>query len=255
MSALDILFVEDEPVVVLAARKVLEPEGLTLVAAGDGEGARESLRQHEYRAVLLDLMIPGVAGMELLEDMTAQHPDLPVIVTTGYATAGKIVAAFKAGGFDFLPKPFDDDELLSVVRRVLRYRDRGGRTVAEAVEVERESGEVRSLGSHSWARLGDDGMATVGVTRAVVESLAGPLRARLPGLGDETVQGVAFAALESPASGSCRIWAPLSGRVVESNPSLDSGCEPVVTDPLGSGWLARVAPWNWQEERNELTVR
>ncbi len=254
MSARDILIVEDEPVVVQAAQKILTLEGLTVTAAEDGEVACERLRQGGYSTVLLDLMIPGVAGLALLESIRAERPDLPVIVTTGYTAAKKIVAVLRAGAFDFLPKPFDDEELLAVVRRALRHQEVGGRSRAGERKPAEGAATLYRLGAHSWAQVDEDGLATLGVTGAFVVSIEGSVRARLPGPGDETVQGMDFAALES-RTGTHRVWAPLSGRVVESNTRLATEPELIRAHPFEQGWLTRVTPWNWDEERDELTVR
>jgi DNA-binding NtrC family response regulator len=116
-SGFDVLLVEDEPVVREAAARILRPEGLTLDRVEDVDGALARLRKADYRLVLSDLMLPGFSGFDLLERVTGERPQLPVILITGYATIENALAAFKKGAFDFLPKPFDVAELLGVVRR------------------------------------------------------------------------------------------------------------------------------------------
>jgi DNA-binding NtrC family response regulator len=119
-NGFDVLLVEDEPVVREAAARILRPEGLTLDRVEDVDGALARLRRSDYRVVLCDLMLPGFSGFDLLERVTGERPQLPVILITGYATIENALAAFKKGAFDVLPKPFDVAELLGVVRRALR---------------------------------------------------------------------------------------------------------------------------------------
>ena len=108
----DVLLVEDEAVVRAAVERILRPEGLTLDRVEDVDGALARLRKVEHRVVLSDLMLPGFSGFDLLERVTGERPQVPVILITGYATIENALAAFKKGAFDFLPKPFDVPELL-----------------------------------------------------------------------------------------------------------------------------------------------
>ena len=72
--------------------------------------------------ILLDLMMPGVSGMEVLDRVRTIDPNLLVIVITGYATVESAVEAMKKGAYDFIPKPFTPDQLRIVVRRALERR-------------------------------------------------------------------------------------------------------------------------------------
>ena len=121
----DVLLVEDEAVVRAAVERILRPEGLTLDRVEDVDGALARLRKVEHRVVLSDLMLPGFSGFDLLERVTGERPQVPVILITGYATIENALAAFKKGAFDFLPKPFDVPELLGVVRRALKAVESG----------------------------------------------------------------------------------------------------------------------------------
>ena len=124
-TGFDVLLVEDEPVVREAVARILRPEGLTLDRVEDVDGALARLRKADYRVVLCDLMLPGFSGFDLLERVTGDRPQLPVILITGYATIENALSAFKKGAFDFLPKPFDVAELLGVVRRALKAVELG----------------------------------------------------------------------------------------------------------------------------------
>ena len=69
--------------------------------------------------VICDLMLPDRMGTDLVRELRSVRPDLPVVMITGYATPSSNAQALEAGATDFLPKPFDEEELLAVVRRAL----------------------------------------------------------------------------------------------------------------------------------------
>ena len=122
----DVLVVDDEPVVAAAIRLVLGAEGLEVAAAPDAESALAHPALATCRLVICDLMLPGQSGLEALQEMRARRPQLPIVMITGYATPAQEELALAAGATAFLPKPFDDSELLTLVRRALTPADAAG---------------------------------------------------------------------------------------------------------------------------------
>ena len=119
----DVLVVDDEPVVLEVVRLVLEADGLRVATAPDRRGAEAHPAAASCRLLLCDLMLPEGSGLELVRSLRARRPGLPAIMMTGYATADAALEALRAGATDFLPKPFDDAELLNQVRHALAPRD------------------------------------------------------------------------------------------------------------------------------------
>lgn len=115
-----ILLVEDEPLIANFVARGLSAEGYTPAVATDGEEAWEQLRRREWDMVVLDLRLPGRDGLDLLREITAAKPGLPVLVLSALTTVESKVAAFEAGAVDFLGKPFAFDELLARLRARLR---------------------------------------------------------------------------------------------------------------------------------------
>jgi len=115
----DILVVDDEPVVADAVRLVLGDAGFAVTAVPDAETALAHPALADCRLVLCDLMLPGLSGLDVLKVLRARRPGLPIVMTTGYATPEQEEQVLGAGAAAFLPKPFDDTELLTLVRRVL----------------------------------------------------------------------------------------------------------------------------------------
>lgn len=118
----DVLVIDDAPVVLDAIGRVLGAEGLRVAVAADGESALAHPAAATCRLVLLDLMLPDRPGDEVLRAFRARRPDLPVVVITGYATRESARRAMEGGAADYLPKPFEESELLAVVRRALGER-------------------------------------------------------------------------------------------------------------------------------------
>jgi len=122
----DVLLVEDERVVREAAARILRLDGFKVDLAEEASTAVARLRALHPRVVLTDLMLPGFSGFDLLDRLTNDRPQVPVVLITGYATIENALHAFQHGAFDFLPKPFDVAELLGVevrhVRRLVQER-------------------------------------------------------------------------------------------------------------------------------------
>ena len=115
----DVLVVDDEPVVSDAIRLVLDHAGFAVAAVRDAETALAHPALDGCRLVICDLMLPGISGFDALQAMRARRPELPIVMTTGYATPEQEALVLRAGAAAFLPKPFDASELLTLVRRVL----------------------------------------------------------------------------------------------------------------------------------------
>src|ERR1700731_4766451 len=115
-----ILLIEDEPGIVDFVQRGLEAEGFAVEAALDGtEGERLALKG-SFDAIVLDLMLPGRSGLEILASVRRSPPSVPVIVLTARAEIEDRVAGLDAGAVDYLVKPFSLAELVARVRAQLR---------------------------------------------------------------------------------------------------------------------------------------
>jgi DNA-binding NtrC family response regulator len=118
-SGATVLIVDDDP----TARRLIEVRlkalGYETAAAGDGQQALERIQTDPPALVLLDLQMPRMGGLELLQALRQAGIDLPVIVITAHGSVEAAVDAMKAGAYDFLPKPFDPRHLEIVVRKAL----------------------------------------------------------------------------------------------------------------------------------------
>jgi PAS domain S-box-containing protein len=117
-----ILVLDDEHVMREGCARICQSLGCEALSAEGGKEGLRVLQEKPIDVMLLDLMMPGISGMEVLEHVREHHPELIVIVITGYATVELAVEAMKKGAYDFISKPFSPDQLRLVVNRALERR-------------------------------------------------------------------------------------------------------------------------------------
>jgi DNA-binding NtrC family response regulator len=132
-----ILLVDDEEIVIRSCQRILGDGDYDVVAVSDGQEALRRVEEGHFDVIILDIMMPGIDGMEVLRRVKETHPDIDVIMVTGLSQIDTAVQSMKMGAFDYLPKPFDPDELKLVVERALERR----RLLQENVQLK---GEVSS---------------------------------------------------------------------------------------------------------------
>ncbi|MHC4992834.1 MAG: sigma-54-dependent transcriptional regulator [Planctomycetota bacterium] len=116
-----ILVVDDKDMMRDSVGTTLSRRGHTVIGAAAGTQALEKLRSRSIDAVVTDLQMPGMSGLELLGEIRKLDEQLPVIFMTAYGTIETAVAAMKQGAFDYITKPFSGDELLLAVERALEH--------------------------------------------------------------------------------------------------------------------------------------
>ena len=114
-----ILVVDDEEVMQDILTRLLGGNGYRVTVAGSAEDGLRRLTEEDFELVVLDLMLPGIGGLEALGRIKQLDPDLPVIMITAHATVENAIEAMKGGAFDYQVKPFRNDELLLVVNRAI----------------------------------------------------------------------------------------------------------------------------------------
>ena len=117
-----ILVIDDERGLREGCRRALTRHGLSVDVAATGREGLDKIQEGAFDLVLLDVMMPDISGIELLDIMRARDPDIVCIIITGYATVELAVQAMKMGAYDFIAKPFSDDNLLLAVQKGLEKR-------------------------------------------------------------------------------------------------------------------------------------
>ena len=117
-----ILIADDEEIVIRSCLRILSEDKYDIDTAQNGLEAIEKVAANDYDMLILDIMMPKLTGMEVLQRVKETHPDMDVIMITGLNQIDTAVKAMKLGAFDYLPKPFDPEELEMVVTRAFERR-------------------------------------------------------------------------------------------------------------------------------------
>jgi len=145
-----LLLIEDNPAMQTALQRSFERRGMQVVVCGDGARALDRWQASVPDVVLLDLSLPGVDGLTVLQTARAQGLTTPVLILTARGTVGDRILGLNTGADDYLPKPFDLDELEARVRALARRRDSGrGAPPAEfcGLHVDPDSGAAYHRGT------------------------------------------------------------------------------------------------------------
>ncbi|HEY3054782.1 MAG TPA: sigma-54 dependent transcriptional regulator [Thermoanaerobaculia bacterium] len=117
-----ILIVDDEEVLRDVLDVVLRREGFDVVPAASGEEALNFLESDDVDLVILDIMLPGISGIDTLRAIRIANPQLPVIVITAFSSIDGAIEAMKHGAFHYIPKPFKNEEVILTVNKALEQR-------------------------------------------------------------------------------------------------------------------------------------
>jgi len=130
--------VDDDRSIRWVIEKALSREGIAFNSFSSAQDALEALSGGSPEVLVSDIRMPGRSGLELLQVVKQRHPAVPVIVMTAYSDLDSAVAAFQGGAYEYLPKPFDVDQAVDLIRRALDE----SRREAEAIEPVRETPEI-----------------------------------------------------------------------------------------------------------------
>ena len=122
MASIRLLLVDDEPIIHEVFQELLQGRDYELDHAYTIARAMEMLQHTPYDLILLDVMLPDGSGEKALTEITTLAPEIPVIMITAYGTVDSAVYCMKMGAFDYLTKPFDNDQVLRVIEKALRHR-------------------------------------------------------------------------------------------------------------------------------------
>jgi len=115
--------IDDEPIIHEVLGDLLASEEYEVEKSFNGEEALEKHSSRSFDLVLLDLLMPGIEGMEVLKNLKKIDPRATIIIITAYASVESAISAMKSGAFDFVQKPFKHDELLLTVKRALEHKN------------------------------------------------------------------------------------------------------------------------------------
>lgn len=121
MTMHSVLVVDDEPNYLIVLSELLKDEGFEVFTAADGTAGLQIIDAVDLDIVVTDMQMPGMNGLQLLHKVKEHKPDLPVIVITAFAEVDKAVQAMQAGAYNYLAKPFSNDELIITLRKAAQH--------------------------------------------------------------------------------------------------------------------------------------
>ncbi len=120
MAEYRVLLVDDEEEFVSALSERLMLRGIEVDSALNGEEALASLKEKEFEVVILDVMMPGLGGLEVLRQIKSTHPNTQVILLTGHGSTREGIEGMRLGAFDYLIKPVDIEEMLEKMKEAAK---------------------------------------------------------------------------------------------------------------------------------------
>src|SRR5262245_12894418 len=113
--------VDDDRSIRWVLERALEQEGMKSVSFDSGDSMLARLRRERPDAIISDIRMPGVDGLDLLKRVHEDFPDLPIIIMTAHSDLESAVSSYQSGAFDYLPKPFDVDDAVAMVKRAVNH--------------------------------------------------------------------------------------------------------------------------------------
>ena len=140
-----IWIVDDDRSIRWVFEKALSRENLPFRVLSSTREALALLEKEQPSVVVSDIRMPGENGLELLETLKTRDPELPVIIMTAYSDLESAVSAFQGGAYEYLPKPFDVDHALELIRRAMAERQRQGDAPEESIEAPEILGQAPAM--------------------------------------------------------------------------------------------------------------
>jgi FixJ family two-component response regulator/putative methionine-R-sulfoxide reductase with GAF domain len=224
-----VLVIDDERLFLTLVRDELQKAGFGVLAAENAEQALEVLAKRPVQAILMDVVMPGMDGMELLPRILREHPKTPIIVVSGRASFLTGVQAMRLGAVDFLRKPLNIDELIrSITAAVQRGRETAPEAPHRLVQLERlQKGALELSNLIRWDSLGEFLKDNASLYQKVIDLIAEVLGVEIVSLmllveSEGALKVVQAKGLdpEVQRKAVCPLGQGISGRVAQSGEPL-----------------------------------
>ena len=251
-----ILVVDDELPVCKSIASALAGDDYTVDTALSGEEALELQDKKHYDAIIADLMMPGISGLELLKKVRDNRPDTMMIMITGYPSIRTAVEAIRIGAFDYLPKPFTPNDLRSIVSRALTRK----RVVVQKSEQARVLEDLPvpeglyTIPNNSWAKVEDDGTVLVGIHHMLLVTIKKIATIEYPKINETRYQGEACVRIVESEDRMHKLWTPVTGKILAINERVKDDYAKLYRDPYIAGWLVQIAPTNLDNDTKNLVL-
>lgn len=262
-----ILAVDDESVILDSFRKILVVAGYSVDTVLTGPEALGLVRKNPYDFVFTDFKMPDMDGVEVTKAVKHLRPDVDVVMITGYASIESAVETMKQGAMDYVQKPFEEDELVALVDKlVIRRQARREKETEPSVhlvtpkvgvsesphEVNVPSGVFVS-DAHAWVSVHMNGLARVGIDDFTQKTIGRIEAVQLPEKGREVRKGETLFTLGHGAH-RLAVPSPVSGRVASVNAELRDRPELIKLKPYELGWVCSLDPSNLNVDLKDLRI-
>jgi CheY-like chemotaxis protein/glycine cleavage system H lipoate-binding protein len=234
----NVLVVDDEEIVCNSCRKILSQEGHNVQTALNGREALRKVEEDNYDVLIADWKMPEIDGMEVMRIVKKNHPDIIVIMITGYPSVESAVKAMRLGVSNYVPKPIDPDGLTQTLQKALEERKTGKE-------------DLFHYQKYIWARMLEDGMVEVGVNQKLREDVGDIIYVDLPCHRTRSEHGRLFIRALAVDKQMHKLCVPIRGRVAAINHEINFNTELINKDPFGKGWIVRIEPTNLEEDMKE----
>jgi len=260
MYKANIMVVDDDISICKSVANVLRNEGYIVDMVFSGEEALEKMEEKKYAIIIVDIMMPGMSGIDLLKEIKKKKPDITVIMITGYPSIKTAVESIKLSAFDYILKPFTPDELRSLVARALERRQAYEEIAANLSIEEEKLVEISipeglyCIPEHSWAKVEKDGNVRIGIHHVFLKSIRDIQSIKFPEKNEMRCQGEACLRIMDSRSQTIRLWTPVTGKIKEVNEKICEDFSKLIYDPYEKGWLVLIEPIHLEEDVKNLTI-
>jgi CheY-like chemotaxis protein len=245
-----ILVVDDELVIRKGIRMILHREGHQVEAVKDYDTAMNSIDKTQFDLFIVDYLIPGRSGLDVISTVREKVPGALIILISGFATADTNLAGIHSGIFEFLPKPFDNSDLIG---RIVRAQNRLSFSYEDLSPV---SDNRYYLSEHSWVEKSPEtDVFWAGLDRRFYRTLSEVRDIQSEVRGHQVVQGGAFLKIIAGPGWEFPVWAPLSGVVETWNDAImGSGHTPDPDMLSAEPWIVTIRANRWDDEMTKLKI-
>lgn len=262
-----ILAVDDEKIILDSFRKILVMDGYSVDTVESGKEALGLIQRHHYDFVFTDLKMPEMDGVDVCKSVKHLRPDIDVIIITGYASVQTAVETMKFGAMDYVEKPFTEDELLAMVKKLnILRQERISKQLKTKVTITQTlpedtsdtvafsiPGGVFISPGHSWAMLNPNGNADIGLDDFAKKIIGKIDDIDFPNLGMDVKKGERLFSVMQKTH-SIPFSAPLSGKVVSVNKTLHEDPERLDFSSYGKNHICTINASNLNNELKELKI-
>ena len=239
-----LLVVDDEEAICEGCRRIFARQGFRVEKSHDALEGLSMAEDRDYAAILLDIKMPTMDGIQFLQRLREKKPTAAVILMTGYPSLPNAMSAVRLGAAGYVTKPFTPEEISQAVHKFIPSAPAPRDAAADSWT---PPAAGLSFWNESWYGPLDESSVRVGA--AIARSETPKVQSiRLPGIGEVVYQGLPLASVAIEGKPAIVVPAPVSGVVVAVNARLAKEPGLVLSEPCTGGWIAAVCPTRLEEE-------